>query len=183
MRFTTKGYPKILYEFYKKPMSFDTIILQNSALSENTKSNTVTQETIRRLSNTCKITTKRRVIEILERFISSLRKSGYSMIEIRKYVTAGIVGYERRVAREQSGGTPVHRPGGAIRSATNIRKLTIRSDWYKGKSANKHDKPKMWGNKPYNTKGVKGCQRDPAISPVFVPRTPGGLLCKQLRTT
>ena len=91
------------------------MILQHSALPENIKSSTITQETIRRLSNTCKQTTQARVNQILEEFINSLVKSGYTIFEIRKYLTAGIVWYERRVERENSGGILVHRTGASRR--------------------------------------------------------------------
>ena len=81
-------------------MSSKLAILQTSALPENVKGNTITQECIRWMSNTCAGETQVSRNKILEEYFSQLRMSGYSMEEIEKYATPGLVGYVRRVKRE-----------------------------------------------------------------------------------
>ena len=48
------------------------------------------------------------VNKIIETYIVSLTKSGYGKDEIEKAITPGIVGFERRVRRQEEGGTPIH---------------------------------------------------------------------------
>ena len=111
LQYTVKGTPRLRYKFYSKPMSSKLGIIQTSALSETTKANTITQETLRRMSNTSVDTTQQERNSILEEYITQLQSSGYSMDEIAKCMTPGIVGYSRRVTREALGGMPVHRDG------------------------------------------------------------------------
>ena len=54
-----KGIPRKQYLFCKKPMATTLAILQTSALAENIKQNSITQETIRRLSNTVRDITQK----------------------------------------------------------------------------------------------------------------------------
>ena len=58
LQFSTKENPKLRYKFFSKPMSSKLAILQNSALPETTKANTITQESIRRMSNIAVNTTQ-----------------------------------------------------------------------------------------------------------------------------
>ena len=134
------------------------------------------------MSNTSICTTQRRRNEILEEYFESLKKSGYSWSDIEKYCTPGIVGYERRVKREGEGGTPIHRIGATIRKGTDLKKLTIKTDWYTKKTENNGMKYKIskWGNKKISNDKI-GCSRDPPSAPLFVPRTPGGALATRLK--
>ena len=68
----------------------------------------------------------------------------------------------------------MHRLGAIIRKKTDMRKLTIKQDWYK-KQPESEDKYIItkWGNKKINT-SKSGCSTDPPSAPLFVPRTPGG---------
>ena len=107
------------------------------------------------------------------------------MSQTKQIFYPNIVGFERRKARQEQGGTPIHRPGASIRKKTDLKKLTIKSDWFKGglkPDVGKFSKD-TWGNKkiPTNSMGVPGCARDPAIAPMFVPRTPHGALLKSLK--
>ena len=129
LKYCSKGNQKILYQFYKKPMASKLAILQPSALAENTKQNTITQEIIGRMSNTCQNTTQYVRNTIIEKYIVELSNSGYSKSEIRKFVIPGLIGYERRVIREGKGGIPIHRPGAVIKKLTAVRKMLNTTDW------------------------------------------------------
>ena len=63
------------------------------------KKNTVIQETIRRLSNTSREAPQSLKDSILEDYILMLKNSGYCMREIESWMTPGIVGFTRRLAR------------------------------------------------------------------------------------
>ena len=62
IKLITKGTPKLLYRFYKKPVSSKLAILQTSAHPEGIRINTITQEVLRTLSNTSKEATKEKKI-------------------------------------------------------------------------------------------------------------------------
>ena len=100
LQWNLKGTPRKRYRFCKKPMNSKLGILQTSALAESIKGNTITQECIRRLSNTHVDETTKCKCDILENYFCELRMSGYSTKEIERYATPRIVGFCRRVLRE-----------------------------------------------------------------------------------
>ena len=63
--------------------------MKESALPETIKSSTITQEVIRRMSNTSRDVTQSRRNLILEEYLESLKRSGYNWVEIEKYCTPG----------------------------------------------------------------------------------------------
>ena len=75
-------------------------ILETSALSNNVKTNSVTQEFIQRFSNTSKDQLQSVVNRIVEDYISTLFMSGYSKVQVNKCLVAARIVYERRVQRE-----------------------------------------------------------------------------------
>ena len=126
----------------------------------------MTQETIRRLSNTGSDMTQKTKNNIREEYCESLRRSGYSNFDIEKFVTPGIVGYQRRAVRESEGGTPVHRLGVNIKLSTVRKKLTIKSDWFRKTSGEgwiiKYQ-PKRWGRRDLPSTNPIGCQVAPHV--------------------
>ena len=160
------------YQFFKKPESSKLSILKSSALSENKKSATGTQEVVRRLSNTGISESQDVKDKILEEYFDQLRRSGYEEKEIKRFEVNGIIGFERRVKREQEGGEAVHRDKTQIQKGTFKKKLTIKKTWYKGKK--KGEKVmKIWGMKKI-VRNHQGCLNSPPSAPIFVPRTSGG---------
>ena len=84
--------------------------------------------------------------DIIQQYVNELVMSGYSLLELERYITPGLVGFIRRVKREQEGGVPVHRKGDIIKKSTFRKNLTIQVDWFKKqKSKSKSDLPKYWG--------------------------------------
>ena len=104
--------------------------------------------------------------------------SGYCIRELERAITPGIVGFQRRVSRQNQGGDPIHRKGSVIKKSTFAKQLTISSDWFKKKPTNKSNfRVKSWGKHPIPE--VRD-NRSPS-APFFVPRTPGGGLASQLK--
>ena len=133
---------------------------------------------IRRLSNTGKDESQEVRKQTLEEYFCTLRMSGYSEPEIKKYAIAAITGYERRVVREAEGGAPVHREKTNIRKSTYRKKLTLRQDWYC-----KHSKKytiKRWGSKVLNNKKI-GCKNNPPKCPSIHPKIKRGALAARIR--
>ena len=107
--------------------------------------------------------------------------SGYSSQEMEKYATPDIVGYDWRVVRDSDGGVPVHRKGAVIRKLTNLKKLAIKSDWYIKKPEGDKYRVKSWGGKKMFYKKSFGSEFEKPCAPLFVPRTPNGLLVIKLK--
>ena len=61
--------------------------MKTSAIPENVKGNTITQEIIRIMSNTSTCITQDRRDQRLQEYFKSLIKSGYSWVDIERYTT------------------------------------------------------------------------------------------------
>ena len=147
------------------------------------KTNGITQEFIRRLSNTS-IDQPQTIIDgILEEYVDTLFMSGYNKVQISKCLIAAINGYERRIEKELEGGEGLHRDGAAIKRGTRFKKPTAKSNWYRqeGNSSNVVSlRKKYWGGKRIN-KQPAGCTNKPSCAPVFIPRKPNGTLAVKIR--
>ena len=166
----------VRYKFYKKPMCSKIAILQNSAMPDNTKNNTITQETIRRTSNTDWNQPDSVRISTLLEYIEELSSSGYSHEEIERAMTPGIVGIERRRERELADGAPAHRLGATITKQTAAKKLTLSSSWYKKSPL--HEIKTSPAQTTY--KKHQNCQQKitPSAPPVY-PQNPWGGTSKE----
>ena len=122
---------QLTYKFFKKPMASRLSILKLSALRDNVKNDTVTQEFIRRLSNTGILEPQMTVNNKLEDYITELPNSWYDDNNIRRSLLSAIIGYERREAREAEGGQKVHRCGAMIKKCTRFKKMQEKENWYK----------------------------------------------------
>ena len=152
-------------------MSSKYSILQTSKLSDVIKSNTITQEVIRRLSNISITLDKSIHVKIIEDYIQELVQSRCCIDEIERAVTPGLVGFKRRVIRQSEGGAPVHRRGSVIKKSTFVKKLTISTDWYKKSSSKvKPARTKSWGKHVIKSQ----ISSQSPTAPIFVSRTPGG---------
>ena len=144
------------------------------ASSDQIKSSTAVQEVIRRLKNNSEHIPQEEVNIILEDYIRMLKRSGYSDLEVKKYVTSGIIGYERVKKKRKEEGSPLHRPGYVIKRGTYKKSLNLKTTWYK---KTRTDDLKLWER----SGGQHGCQYKQPSAPIFVPRTPGGKLAAELR--
>ena len=140
LKLTSDQPSQVIYKFYKKPMASCLGILKTSALSEQIKSSTATQEFIRRLKNTSEHVEQPEINNTLEEYISQLYMSGYSREDMKKYAVAALVGYQRILKSSREGGTPLHRPGAVIRKGTFKKSLGVKTNWYKSKTKQEHKK-------------------------------------------
>ena len=127
-----------MYIFYEKPMASSTVIQRRSAMPENMRVATLTQETIRRMMNTSERIELQERIEVIDNYGMKLVNSGYSLDQSRKMIVGGLVGYERRLALSRDTTNLKWRPlhEGAKFNATGRRnkKLMARNNWYKRKA-------------------------------------------------
>ena len=85
---------RILYSFYQKEVSKKTMIDRKSALGENTKVASLTQNLMRRMKNTSEDVDNSVRVSIVNAFSSQIKASGYSDDQNAKIVKAGLTGYE-----------------------------------------------------------------------------------------
>ena len=109
-------------------------ICQSSALSQQIKSNTISQEFQRRLNNTSQEQDQKTVNKHLEDFITTCKLSGYNGQQIRNDMTSALTGFERKLKRVQEGKQELHREKAGIKANTRFKKAQNKTSWFKKKS-------------------------------------------------
>ena len=97
------------YIFYQKPMASKKVILKSSAMSYRNKIITLTQECFRRLHNTSESIEESVKIVILNKFMKSLKLSGYGESERLLILESGLNTFEKLKKREVEGERPFQR--------------------------------------------------------------------------
>ena len=170
---------QVVYRFYKKPVSSNLVMMEHSAMLENIRAATISQEVIRRLSHCSQDTPTSEKVEILDKLTVSMLRSGYSTSQIIKYVTAGLRGYSRKVRQAQVEGRPsIHRLGATGAAIRKMDKITLKGTWYKtsnqdGQATGGTRQTGRGGVRPYKIK--RGEKKTP-LTCMFIPRSRGGLL-------
>ena len=122
---------KIVYQFYKKALSNDRVILANSAMPNNVKQATMANEALRRLRNTS-ITLPWEVnMDILTQFSNDLRVSGYNVKFRTTVISSVITGFRRQCETAVNGGPPINRPRSYQREERRNKKLISRDSWFR----------------------------------------------------
>ena len=117
-------------------MNTNLVIQKKSALSENIKMSSLTQEVIRRLLNCSEMLEDSCRVESLNNLAVKMCTSGYNTIYIRKVMVAGIKGYEKRLANSRRQKTdPKYKPLHLSKSFNAVRrmekKLLAKTNWFK----------------------------------------------------
>ena len=163
---TTHGPLKqvIHYEFYRKPMSRQTPLLERSALPDRVKVSTVSQETIRRLKNTSRELEVVHMNNIIEQYICDLKRGGFSQEWILNAVGSGVTGYIRMVQNEISGLSPLNRPEKFTKTNRRYKSLCLKSDWFKKSTQNNQSSAQNSENPAQNFEDSKRWQNLPYIT-------------------
>ena len=126
----------IMYRFYEKPTNPNTVLHFRTAMAEDSKMRSLTNEVIRRMLTTGEMIPARDRCEILDSFAQKIKNSGYGLNQIRRVILAGIKGYENLIRRCKKGERSLHRSSAESSSLRARKKLTDKSEWFK-----KSDKP------------------------------------------
>ena len=113
-------------------MATKTPLLQRTALPENIKVATVSNEVIRRFKNTSRDLPSHVIEEIISDYMSDLLRGGFNKTWIANSVYAGVVGYSRMVEAELNGTGYINRPEHSTRTTRRFKRLCIGNTWYKG---------------------------------------------------
>ena len=93
----------IRHEFYEKKVASQRVILNQSAMNQQSKVSSLSQEIVRRMSNTGRNVKIERRIDILNVFMLKLRRSGYCEKVREEILKCGLAGYYKKVEREIKG--------------------------------------------------------------------------------
>ena len=121
---------KVIYKFYKKPVSSHFVTLESSAMPTRIKRNTLAEEGLRRLRNTKWELPWGIKAEILSEFSFSMMISGYSERVRQETIQSVILGYNRQCERADEGITPLHRSRDYKREERGKKKLLAKTTWY-----------------------------------------------------
>ena len=87
------------YEFYEKPMSGNTVVHAKTALSEQVKFSSLTQEVVRRLLHTSRRLPDDVMLECLEKLCQKMANSEHRPVYIKKVMISGITIYEAKLKK------------------------------------------------------------------------------------
>ena len=178
--------------------------MARAVLSANSQNNSLTMEVVRRLRNSgellrtgtanCladQVMTKPLRKQILDSFNCKLKLSGYNVIRRRNIFVSGLLGYERKARRNKEMVGSRHRLGAGGIDVRLIKKVTLKSNWFKKVSTgdlnipvsdeNEGGVPNLWQPTRSQHQQVKQAQLLEPTAVLFVTRTPGGELLTRVR--
>ena len=90
----------INYSYFQKLMKTPLVIMEKSAMGQNQRYSILSNEMIRRLSNTNhEQPDVEDVSRVIETFTQELKNSGYSRKQAREAVVSGFLGWRRKIQR------------------------------------------------------------------------------------
>ena len=172
----------VLYSFYSKDVANKHVIHKDSALDENMKIASLTQNLIRRMKNTSELVNMKVRLAIVDEFAEQLMMSGYGRDQTRRIITGGLVGYENLKATAAESGEGLHRSAAAGAVARRRARLLGRGNWFRTppKNTTRDTAPN-----PRHKKhpGLKKEKKKPPVSVLFSVQTRNGILNKMLKET
>ena len=169
---------RILYKFFSKPMAKKTQIMKTSALGENSKIASLTQEVVRRSKNTCEEVSIEERVTILNEYHRRLELSQYSLEASRRIMVAGLRGYERIRDKAARTGGNINRSEEEGAAERHKKKLLGKSNWFKKSKENDQSQERR-----RRRRRMTGAQEPatPVTSVLFVPKTQDSGLAKRLQ--
>ena len=173
-------YGLIKYSFYQKPMAKKTLIARKSALPENTKVASLSQNLVRRMKHCSELLPDSERKRIVDTFANQVHGSGYSESQTKKIIRAGLTGYENLRKKVLQGKARMHRSAGEGYEGRKRKKLLDPGNWFKQKKGK--EKKSFPSNQKGRKKKEKLINEEPELVTVmFVPQTPYGALAKDLQ--
>ena len=181
---------RLLYTFFSKEMSSKYAIMRTSALPENMKVKSLSNDLIRQMKNVSELIGQDERNKVVDTYSIKLHRSGYKREAIKKMMLAGLSGYEKIRQLEKDGKTRIHRSAKSSLSNRYRKKLLGKSTWFQDKK----DKKKLQGKKTPNKSSQKPREKSSSknesskeheatatTTVLFVPQTPFGNLAYKLR--
>ena len=172
------------FKFFEKGMATNLTIQNRSAMGENMKYQSLSNEVIRRMLNNKQGSQEEEQINGIDEYGSKLLTSGFTLDQVRRIIVAGLKGYEGRLQRCKDGTRPLYRTAKESMGERRRGKLLAKSNWFKKKGKRKTEGLNQEGNGKGAKKG-KNRKKEKlnlgAKTVLFVDQTPGGELAKRLR--
>ena len=172
--------PIVTYVFYEKKVSKKTAIRFESAMGENIKISSLTEEVVRRNKRTSLEVDISKRIEIVNEYHRKLERSGYGQDQIRSIITAGLVGFERIIQKATKNGTNINRSAKEGASDRYRKKLLSRQSWFK-KKGNKDRNKNHNESKRKKQRNEETKREVPVVSVIFVSKTKHSLLARKMK--
>ena len=90
---------RVEYKYYEKPMSSNVYIQRLTAVDENSKMKTLSNDLTRRLLNTSESLDDEVRVEVINKYSQKLINSGYGVEQVRRIIINGIKGYHQSFIR------------------------------------------------------------------------------------
>ena len=171
-------------------MSSNLMVEDDSALSQDVKMATLSEEITRRLRNTSLEIEPSISTEIVERACTKMKTSGLEEVFIMQAVIQGIKSFEGKVMRskldpDHPGFQPLYQKAGWRRNEMAREKALKRGNWFKGRKEKEEwrNLTKTSSSRRMNRNRFQkaGDRKGQAAIVVFVPSNKGGLLVRKLR--
>ena len=145
---------QIQFKFYEKSTCSKKTVQKDSAMEENAKIQTVSNDLVRRLCNTGESLGAREQCKVVDDYGQKLANSGYSLEQVRRILVNGIKGFEGRKLRCKREGRSLYRKAFQSQGARTRKKLLAKTSWYKGAGQRKTEYNSGIGSN--NNKGATG---------------------------
>ena len=130
-------------------------------MAENAKVQSLSNDLVRRLLNTMDQLPSSYRAEVIDRYGTKLRTSGYSLDQTRKILCNGMKGYTAKVNRRKNMGVRLYRTAGESAGTRFKKKLLSKSNWYKGRRTESKAGPLGTGGN--GTPGLGGNKVGPSM--------------------
>ena len=169
------------------------VIMQKSAIGNQQRCSILSNELVRRLSNVnVGKVHETEVVEIIEKFISQMKNSGYEIFQAREITCSGLKGWIKKRERREREGKGFYRTGKATLPGRVRKKLLEKETWFRQEKVEEEwerdeeeereigkRRGKKEGEQELGGKKVKDLRKVKAV--MFVPHTVESGLAKQLR--
>ena len=187
---------RVEYKFYEKPMSSSVTVQKVTAMDENQKVKTLSNELTRRLLNTSEALVDEDRVMVVDNYTQKLMNSGFGVEQIRKIIVNGILAYERKLRESRSvSGRKLHRTAQESGGRRMRKKLLDKTEWFRGKKKKVEPDDQTQSNiqgsgRRSNKQQTRRIQHDGGANNVkelktrtilFVEQTRDGKLAKELR--
>ena len=117
--------------FFEKKTCSNITVQKDSAMEENSKIKIISNDLIRRLSNTKESLGEVERDKVVNGYGQKLLNSGYDITQTRSILIKGIKGYEGRKMRCSKEGRALRRTAQESRGMRNRKKLLAKVNWYR----------------------------------------------------
>ena len=125
-------YNVVEYKFYEKPTTSNTTIRKTSAMGENQKVQSLSNDLVRRLLNTKEDLPCGYKEVVVDDYGNKLLTSGYGREQVTRILLNGIKGYmSKRNRRKANGSLRIHRTADESKHGRIKKNLLGKSSWYK----------------------------------------------------